>query len=166
MKVLKFLEGHFEEMICACMMGYLALSLNIEIFARYVLNSPTAVTDEVARILMIGIVFLGTSLAVRTKSHVVIDLLADLPKKSSLMVSIASHLIFMVFSGMMVIASLQTVGFHKMLKTSTDGLGLPFWVLLSVIPFSFLLTILRLIQSIVECLGQHKEESPSKGGRP
>lgn len=147
-KILRFLDDNLEKTLCALMLGYVAVSLNVEIFARYILNSPTAFTDEIARIFMICIVFLGTSLAVKTRSHVVIDVLPKLSPKASVAVNITADSIFIIFCFIFIASSFRAVSFHKMLKTSTDGLGLPYWILLSVMPLSFMLTILRLGQSI------------------
>lgn len=158
MKIFHFLNENLEKVLCALMLGYLAVSLNVEIFARYVLNSPTSATDEIARILMICIVFLGTSLAVKTRSHVVIDILPNLPPKVSIMIAIFADVVFIAFCIIFILSSFRAVGFHKMLNTSTDGLGLPYWILLSVMPISFVLTIVRLIQAIALSVKKLQEE--------
>jgi len=147
---IKKIGNNFEEFICSIMLGYIAISLNIEVFSRYILNSPSAYTDEVSRILMICIVFLGTSLAIKKKRHVVIDVLPNLSIKASFIINIIADGIFIIFCSLFIFTTLRAVSFHKMLGTTTDGLGLSFWILLSILPFSFSISIIRLIQSITE----------------
>ncbi len=151
------LDSYFEEFCCAAMLGYIAISLNVEVIARYVFNSPSAYTDEIARILMTGIVFLGTSLAIKQERHVIIDLFPDLSKKQSLILNLISNIIFIIFCVIFIFVAGRAVFFHKMLGTNTEGLGLPYWMVLLMLPVSFSLSILRLCQKIYFLIKNYRE---------
>lgn len=154
---LKIIADRFEEFLCSVMLGYIAVTLNIEVFNRYVLNSPSAYTDEISRTLMIFIVFIGIPWAVKTERHIIIDLL---PKDSKyllrLILEIVSKVLFSILCVLLVYASYLAIEFHHMLGSTTEGLELPLWLLLCVIPGSALLTIVRLVQSILKSINSYK----------
>ncbi|MGI9273254.1 MAG: TRAP transporter small permease [Endozoicomonas sp.] len=156
-KLLKLLNHRFEEFLCSLMLGYIAVSLNIEVFNRYVLNSPSAYTDEIARTLMIFIVFLGVPWAVKLDRHVIIDLLSpDVSPKLRLTFQLFSKTLFIVFCVLFSHAAVRAAEFHHMLDSVTEGLRLPLWLLLGILPFSFGLTVIRLIQSMHQCIRQYQ----------
>ena len=157
MKLLKLLNHRFEEFFCSLMLGYVAISLNIEVFNRYVLNSPGAYTDEIARTLMIFIVFLGVPWAVKLDRHVIIDLLSpEVSPKVCLAFQLVSKTLFIVFCVLFSLAAIRTQEFHHMLDSVTEGLRMPLWQLLMILPFSFGLTVIRLIQSMAGCIKQYQ----------
>lgn len=148
-KMIKLLERNFEEVLCSLMIGYIAVALNIEVFNRYILFSPSAYTDEVVRMLMLFIVFIGVPWAVKQDRHIVIDLWPqDLSPKKQFMLNIASNGFFLIFAIVFSLAAIEAVEFHKMLESRTEALGFEYWIQLSVLPFSFILTCVRLIQKI------------------
>src|SRR5690606_34736795 len=54
-----------------------------EVFARYVLNSPTSWVAEIAAYLLVAIAFLGLAAAQRAKAHIRVELLLGmLPPKA------------------------------------------------------------------------------------
>lgn len=132
------------------MLAYIAVSLNIEVFNRYFLNSPSAYTDEIARTMMIMLIFLGVPWAVKSNRHVVIDLIPTTKKWQTkrIYIELISHIIFIVFCILFALAAYRAAEFHHMLGSVTEGLGLPYWLLLGILPGIFILTIIRLLQRI------------------
>ncbi|GAB3487716.1 TRAP transporter small permease [Marinomonas epiphytica] len=153
-KLIKIIDQYFEEVLCSGMLTYIAVSLNAEVFNRYFLNSPSAFTDEIARTLMIMLVFLGVPWAVKLNKHVIIDLIPTSPKwkKKRTVIELISHAIFIVFCLLFINASYRAAEFHHMLGSVTEGLGLPYWLLLGALPAIFALTIIRLVQRIYKLL--------------
>ncbi|WP_413282624.1 TRAP transporter small permease [Vibrio sp. MA40-2] len=150
-KFIRFLDRHFEEVLCSAMIGYIAVALNIEVFNRYVLFSPSAYTDEIVRMLMLFIVFLGVPWAVKQDRHIVIDLWPqDLSPDRKFILDLISNGLFLIFSIVFLSAAMEAVEFHKMLESRTEALGFEYWIQLSILPFSFFLTCIRLIQKIYQ----------------
>lgn len=158
------MDKYFEEFLCSIMIGYIAISLNIEVFNRYFLNSPSAYTDEIARTLMIMLIFLGVPWAVKLNKHVVIDLIPTSEKWRSrrVYIELISHLIFIVFSILFALASYRAAEFHHMLGSVTEGLGLPYWLLLGTLPGVFVLTVFRLLQRIYVLLKNRNVATPQE----
>lgn len=135
------------------MLGYIAISLNVEVLNRYVLMSPSAFTDEIARMLMLFIVFLGVPWAVKQNRHIIIDLWPrDISPTKNLILDIVSNLLFLMFAFVFTQAALEAVEFHKMLGSKTEALGFEYWIQLSMLPFAFGLTCIRIIQRIISAV--------------
>lgn len=70
----------------------------IQIFFRYVLNSPLVWTEELCRFLFIWICFLGWTIALRRKSHIRISFFLErLPPLAQKMITIIFQLLILVF---------------------------------------------------------------------
>jgi len=152
-KLLKIVVSHFEECLCSLMLGVIAISMNVEIFNRYILFSPSAYTDEIDRMLMLFIVFLGVPWAVKTEKHIIIDLWkTDIKPVTKLILELSSLLIFLIFSIIFSHAALEATEFHYMLASKTEALGFDYWIQLSMLPFAFTLTCFRIIQKATESI--------------
>ncbi|WEM41176.1 TRAP transporter small permease [Photobacterium sp. DA100] len=155
--LLKKIDQHFEEFFCALMLGYIAVSLNIEVLNRYVFMSPSAFTDEIARMLMLFIVFLGVPWAVKLNRHIIIDLWPqNISAKKKLILDVISKVLFLLFAYLFTKAALEAVEFHKMLGTKTEALGFEYWIQLSMLPFAFGLTCVRIIQKIISSVLEYR----------
>ena len=66
---------HFEAWIAFGLFWVLALDIFYQFFTRYALNDSAAWTEEIARYLLIGTVFIGIAASVRTNRHIHVDLL-------------------------------------------------------------------------------------------
>ncbi len=66
---------HFEAWIAFGLFWLLALDIFYQFFTRYALNDSAAWTEEIARYLLIGTVFIGIAASVRTNRHIHVDLL-------------------------------------------------------------------------------------------
>ncbi|MGR5144013.1 TRAP transporter small permease [Photobacterium sp. DNB23_23_1] len=156
--IIKKVDQHFEEFFCSIMLGYIAISLNIEVINRYVFMSPSAFTDEIARMLMLFIVFLGVPWAVKCNRHIIIDLWPkDISPVKKLSLDIISNVMFLIFSYLFTQAALEAVEFHKMLGTKTEALGFEYWIQLSMLPFAFGLTCIRIIQNIIASVMDYRQ---------
>ena len=156
--VVKKVDQHFEEFFCALMLGYITVSLNIEVLNRYVFMSPSAFTDEIARMLMLFIVFLGVPWAVKLNRHIIIDLWPkEISAKKKLSLDIISNVCFLLFAFVFTQAALEAVDFHKMLGTKTEALGFEYWIQLSMLPFAFGLTCFRIIQKLFSAVWEYRQ---------
>ena len=65
----------FEAWIAFVLFWVLAATIFYQFFTRYVLNDSAAWTEEIARYLLIGMVFVGVSAMVRMQRHIHVDFL-------------------------------------------------------------------------------------------
>ena len=64
---LYFIIDSLTKLICKLLLASIIIIIIVEIFFRYVLNSPLGWPEEIARFLFIWLSFLGTALAIKEK---------------------------------------------------------------------------------------------------
>jgi TRAP-type C4-dicarboxylate transport system permease small subunit len=70
------LSGHgIEDWFCLGLFWVMALLVFLQFFTRYVMNDSFAWTEELATYCLIGVVFIGAAMCVRTCRHIQVDLL-------------------------------------------------------------------------------------------
>lgn len=70
------LSGHgIEDWFCLGLFWVMALLVFLQFFTRYVMNDSFAWTEELATYSLIGVVFIGAAMCVRTCRHIQVDLL-------------------------------------------------------------------------------------------
>jgi TRAP-type C4-dicarboxylate transport system permease small subunit len=91
---------HFEEWIAFCLFWALALIIFLQFFTRYALNDSASWTEEIARYLLIGTVFIGAAICVRKNNHVQVDFFYRvLPKPLMRVMSTLVDLVRIAFLG-------------------------------------------------------------------
>jgi TRAP-type C4-dicarboxylate transport system permease small subunit len=72
------IEYYPEDWLAAIIFWALGFIVGLQFFTRYVLNDSFAWTEEVARYLLMCVVFIGGAMVTRKNAHIAVDLLANL----------------------------------------------------------------------------------------
>ena len=116
-------EKHFNQtvkIIAATLLAALFLTFLLQIFSRYVLNSPFGWTLELCRILWVWIVFFCCAFLVKEKDHVKFNLLYSASReKTRFVMSIISCLAIILIMGWALLPTIDYIDWMKMRKTST-----------------------------------------------
>ena len=149
-KFFSWIERHAEECLILPMLAYMVLSLNVEVVRRYVFGQSSPYTEEIARFLLIWIVFLGIPYGIRWKRHVVIDfLLIRRASRLDLLLQVLSHLVFAVFLVFLGSITVEILAYMYTREVVTDAMQIPKWIVMAVIPIGCFLGLLRLLQSMI-----------------
>lgn len=109
-----------------------------QVFSRYVLNTPSTMTDELARFLMIWVGLLGAAYTVGAQRHLSIDLLAMAvnTRKQALLGILINVLIFMFSWLVIVTGGLKLI--DKTLATAqvSAALQIPMGYIYLILPLS------------------------------
>lgn len=125
-------------------------------FWRYVLNNPLLWTEEVARYLMIYVVLVGASVAMKHREHVRINVVMNvMPAIVQKIVRFLTNLLMAYFLYILI-----TYGWQMALRARfqvSPALGIQmFWPMLAV-PLTGLFTLLQLaLQMIIDVSGGEK----------
>ena len=112
--------NRIAKIIAATLLAALFITFLLQIFSRYVLNSPFGWTLELCRILWVWIVFFCCAFLVREKDHVRFNLLySGSSKKAKFVMKIISCLAIILIFGYALIPTLDYIDWMKMRKTST-----------------------------------------------
>jgi TRAP-type transport system small permease protein len=113
-----------------------------QFFTRYVLNNSASWTEEIARYLLIGVVFVGAAIGVAKNNHIQVDLLYRwLPKWLARALAIAVDAIRIVFFAAMAVTTVQMM--QKMGNYQMTIIDLPMNIVYSVVLFGFAAMALR-----------------------
>ena len=120
----------------------LGLTVFYQFFTRYVLNDSASWTEEIARYLLIGTVFVGASIGVVRNNHIQVDLLYRyLPAGVSRWLSRGVDALRVAFFGAMSVLTLQMMG--KMGNYQMTIVDLPMNLVYGVCLFGFVAMTLR-----------------------
>lgn len=139
----------FEAWIAFVLFWVLAVTIFYQFFTRYVLNDSAAWTEEIARYLLIGMVFVGTSAMVRMQRHIHVDFLyrllpARVGRALSTLVD-AVRILFFAYATVLTAQMMTRMTNYKM--TIVD---LPMNVVYAVCLFGFACSAIRAVQVAIE----------------
>ena len=113
-----------------------------QFFTRYALNNSASWTEEIARYLLIGVVFVGASIGVAKNNHIQVDLLYRyLGKGVSRVLAIAVDIVRIAFFFSMSYFTVQMM--QKMGSYQMTIVDLPMNIVYSVVLFGFVVMGLR-----------------------
>lgn len=173
MKVLKAI-GHgydkFEEALLAGTLGFTVVLIFAQVIARYVFNHSISWSEELARYLFVWMIWLGTSMATRTNSHITVDVIPNkFHGRSRFVLDIVINIIwmslcaFLAISGGEVIKNAIARG-----KMASSMPWLPVWIVYLALPFSqgvvAIRVALKTIIDIVRLAHGETEFTPSTDG--
>jgi TRAP-type C4-dicarboxylate transport system permease small subunit len=132
--------------------GWLALALFwvlggvvfTQFFTRYVLNNSASWTEEIARYLLVGAVFVGAGIGVAKNNHIQVDLLYRyLPRRAGRALSTAVDLVRIAFFAAMTLFTAMMMGKLQGLQMSV--VDLPMNIVYGVCLFGLACMTLRSI---------------------
>ena len=142
--------GHYtvEAWIAFAFFWLLALNVFYQFFTRYVLNDSASWTEEIARYLLICMVFVGVSAAVRTSRHIHVDFLYRLvPRSAGRVLATLVDVVKIVFFGFATVLTWQMM--EKMVNYKMTIIDLPMNLVYGVCMFGFACATLRSVQVAV-----------------
>jgi TRAP-type C4-dicarboxylate transport system permease small subunit len=129
----------------------MVLAVLWQIFSRYLLNSPSSFTEELARFLFIWIGILGAAYASGQQTHLAIDILPPkLNPTNRIRLRIFINILIILFSlTVLVIGGGNLVYVNDLLGQSSAALGVPLSWVYSIVPVSGLLVIYYKVHEII-----------------
>lgn len=106
-----------------------------QVVARYAFANSLSWSEEVGRYIFVWITFLGMSAAFQARAHVALDFLINLlPAKPSKLLTIINALLVAVVGAALIVGGTSLIKFG--MNQRSAALGVPMYVIYSVIPFS------------------------------
>ena len=148
MAAVRWLERHFEELICCVALVIIAVSVFSQVVARYVFEVALHWTEEVAAISMVWAVYMGASLCVRERFHIrIIVAVKALPDRVGKVVVFLADIIWVFFSVFMVKISWEYLGVLWKYPAHSPSLGINQFYPQSILVIGYGLMVVRIIQT-------------------
>lgn len=152
---------YFLEKILVVLMAVIVLDVVWQVAARYILQSPSSFTDELARYLLIWIGLLGAAYASGKHMHLALDILPqklDPIPKNKLQIFI-NMLISLFALLVMVIGGIRLMYITLSLGQTSAALGIPLGIVYLAVPFSGIIIIFYAITYSIKLYEEIKSES-------
>ncbi|MCF2949590.1 TRAP transporter small permease [Paraglaciecola aquimarina] len=151
MQQLMTLINHILEKLLMLMMFFIIATVTWQVFSRFILQSPSSYTEELARYLLIWIGILGAAYAYRTKAHLGLDIVVQKlqPAKQKLARIIVECMVIIFAVCILIYGGLNLVSITLELKQTSAALGLQMGYVYTVIPISGCLICLFSFSNII-----------------
>jgi TRAP-type C4-dicarboxylate transport system permease small subunit len=151
MAVLKWLERHFEELICCTCLSIIAVAVFAQVIARYVFEVALHWTEETAAMCMVWAVYMGASLCVRERFHIrIIVVVSALPPLMGRAVILMADAFWAFFCIFMVRVSWDYLTVFWRFPETSPSLGINQFYPQTILVIGYGLMLIRLIQTYVQ----------------
>jgi TRAP-type C4-dicarboxylate transport system permease small subunit len=145
---LKWLERNLEELICGVALVVIAISVFLQVLARYVFEIALHWTEEVAAISMVWAVYMGASLCVRERYHIrIMVAVQSLPTKFGRIVIFIADLLWVFFCLFMLRISWEYLAVLWKFTSRSPSLGIDQFYPQTILIIGYGLILVRLIQT-------------------
>jgi len=156
---IKFWMDKILSIACAVLLTFMTVLVLIQVFSRYILNSPVAFTEELVRYSLIWTGFIGAAPALSPPGHTSLTLIRDkfTGKAHTALLVVIDALILL-----MAIFVFTIGGFKLAVSASREFsalLGIPRSLVYSIAPISGVFIVLAQIINIYEDVTGEKVES-------
>ncbi len=128
-------------------LAVMTVMVAVEVFLRYCLGKSLYVTEELTRYLMVWVVFLASSLAIRDSAHISIELIASRFKgRARAWYDLTAQLVFLSFLAFLIIEGVIALSFQMEQIIPSLNIAI-FWFYLAI-PVGGALMILNLLPQV------------------
>jgi TRAP-type C4-dicarboxylate transport system permease small subunit len=139
----------FEKIVVIALFSALVILCVLQILFRFALNFSLSWTEELARFVFILLVYMAACAAVAENAHVRVEVIDRfLSKRQAKIMDTLADLIFIAFMGLIGWYGLHIAADAYEIKTLSPAMQMPMWIAYGIVPVTFGLTCLRLIQRI------------------
>ena len=158
MKLIKYLDDHFEEHLLILIMSLMCILIFMQVLFRYFANLPLAWTEEIARYLFVWLIYIGSSLAVKNRKHIKVDAVMLLfgPKMKKVLL-IVSNILFLVFAAIITYYGSGIIYKLAVVRPQVSpSVEIPMYIPYLSVPVGFTLIFVRLVQDTIKRLKESK----------
>ena len=147
-KSISWFINNFEEIFCVIFMSTMVVSLLLQVFFRYVIGKSLPWSEEISRYAFLFLVYSATILSTKNKTHIrVTAQFKPLPPKIRKIFIWLSDLIWIVFNCVVIYKGLEVFISMGKNKYISPVLGWDIKYIFIIVPLSFFLMTLRILQN-------------------
>lgn len=143
------------EILCVFIMGLMTVLVSWQVFTRYILNNPSAVTEQLSKYLFVWLVLYGAAYVFGKRDHMAIVFIkSKFPKKVKVYTEIFGEIVIAFFAiGVMIYGGY--ISSVKQMVQLDAALQIPIGIVYSAIPISGIFIIFYTIFNIRNLLSNN-----------
>ncbi len=148
------MKKEVEYYVVACCMVCLVVFSTLQIISRFMLNFSLSWTEETCRYIFILMVYVGMSIGFKNRKHVrveIIDLIC--PPYILKHINTLCDVVVIVLLALIGYSSIDIVFNAFEVSQTSPALEIPMYLVYSIIPIMFFITIIRIIQVLLDRYG-------------
>jgi TRAP-type C4-dicarboxylate transport system permease small subunit len=147
------------EWLLITLMSILVIDVLWQVTSRYVMNSPSSFTDELAGFLLIWVGLLGAAYVAGKREHLAIDLLIQKssPQRKYILELIISAIVVLFAVTVLIIGGSWLVYTRFYLSVRSAALGMPVGIVYLVLPISGILIAYFDIDNIIKMVKDNRK---------
>ena len=163
MTALRWLERHFEELICCTCLVVISVAVISQVAARYIFEIALHWTEETAAIAMVWAVYTGASLCVRERFHIrIMVAVQSLPERFGKYVVILADILWAAFCVFMIRVSWDYLYVFWRFTERSPNLGIDQFYPQTILLLGYVLMLARLIQTYINWVRDGAEGLPGE----
>jgi len=148
MIIARWLERHFEELICCICLAVIAVAVFAQVVARYVFQVALHWTEETAAMCMVWAVYMGAALCVRERFHIrIIVVVQALPVRFGMVVIFIADILWAFFCLFMLRISWDYLTVFWRFPETSPSLGINQFYPQTILVVGYGLMLIRLLQT-------------------
>lgn len=148
--LLRQIDANGERFLLLIFYTQIVLVIGVEVARRFLLQAASLWGEEIARYSLIYLVWIGASYAVRTRTHIRVDLIFGLvPRRHHIWIHTLAEFATLVFCVIAFYFSVRPIFSAIEFGAVTEGLRISRAYALAAVPLGFALTTVRVIQNLV-----------------
>lgn len=168
---LNWLDENFEKPFLFAGMLSIILIITFQTGYRYIgtklgMDAGAAVwTEELARFIFIWISYLAIPIAIKNRSNIRVDIIYDrLPPRLQRISWVVVDVCFLVLTAVVIYMGTSHIHLQMKFPQTTPALQLPYWIAYLILPISFGLMAIRLLQDLWRQIQENIEAGGLKNG--
>lgn len=153
MKIIRWLDKHFEESVLILLMIGISCTMFLQVIMRYCFNMPLTWPEELSRYMWIWTVFFSMSYTIYMRNMLRVDVIAEyLQEKTRQILEISIQLLSLGIYSVFAYYSLIVYRSLVLSGRVSPALRIPMYLVYSALCIGFFLSIVRTLQLIVELI--------------
>lgn len=147
MKILRWIDKHFEHVILALLLIILTILSFSNVISRYVFRNGLSWSDEVCKYALVLSGFFSVPCWIRNNTGIRVDALTDIfPEKVQEVLLYITDIVMIIFLGFMTKGAADLVKVCLSVNQKSPALQIPMAYLYGLVTFAFMLSIFRYVQ--------------------
>ena len=150
MRVIKWLDEHFEETLLVALLITVSCVMMAQIIARYIFNDSMPWPEEFGRYCYIWSVFLSLSFSIKKGNILRVGVVMDLlPVWLRTVIRIITDVVMLALFAVFFLHSIEYTGNIRATGQLSSAMRLPMWIMYCATVTGFGLAIIRTVQTVI-----------------